>query len=409
MEKDSLTAKKLKIVWICHFMNQSIKEKLRIPYAVKELAPWITLGVDEFKKRNDIDLHLIAPLVHICNSTIIVEGNITYHFVKIGRPLSRKPWPNWFNLDVLLNYMPFNLQVIRLIKRIQPDLVNLIGAENAYYSSSVLKIKNYPILVTIQGFVSLNNELEGGNTKVVKRRILIEEEIMRKMKHFGVEATSIESYIRAYNPEAKMHWFHFPFAKTNVDTDHTKEYDIVFFARITKMKGIEDAIRALSIAKHYKPDIKMEVIGNADQGYMDSLRELVQELDLTKNIEFRGFLTTQKEMHNEAIKARISILPTYNDTIPGTIVESMLLGLPVISYRTGGIPDLNKDDENIILVEQGNISGLAEEIIKILEDPEKQSAMSNKVKTFALTRFDNTNSTDMLVKAYKEVINDYQQ
>ncbi len=285
-------------------------------------------------------------------------------------------------------------------------MINLIGAENAYYSSSVLGIKKYPILVTIQGFVSLSGEVEPGETGIVKKRIDFEREILTRMKHFGIEATSIEKYIRKFNPTAKMYWFHFPFAKTRVEITPQKEYDVVFFARITKMKGIEDAIKALSKAKKHKPDINMEVIGNADQTYMDSLRQLVNELDLTKNIEFKGFIPTQKEMHFEVIKARISILPTYNDTIPGTIAESMLLGLPVISYRTGGIPDINKGQENIILVEQGNIDGLSEEILKLLNNPEKLAAMGEKAKLYASAEFDNTNSANLMVKAYREILKD---
>jgi glycosyltransferase involved in cell wall biosynthesis len=230
---------------------------------------------------------------------------------------------------------------------------------------------------------------------------------MKKMKHFGIEATSMEKYIRTYNPAAKMHWFHLPFAKTLVDINPHKEYDLVFFARITKMKGIEDAIYALAKAKQYKPDISMEVIGNADETYKKSLQKLVDDLGLKMNVTFKGFIPTQKEMHIEVLKARISVLPTYNDTIPGTIVESMLLGLPVISYKTGGIPDLNKDDENLILVEQGDIDGLAAEIIKLLNEPERQKKLGDKTKSFASEEFNNTNSAEMLVKAYKEVIHDY--
>ena len=56
---------------------------------------------------------------------------------------------------------------------------------------------------------------------------------------------------------------------------------------------------------------------------------------------------------------------------PGTIIESMLLGLPVISYNTGGIPDLNRNGENVILVEQGDKDKLSAEIIKLLKNPGK--------------------------------------
>jgi len=399
--------KNLRIVWICHFMNETIKKELGLPIDTKQMAPWISLSIEEFRKMENIELHIIAPLLFIKKDAIIKEGHINYYFIKVGVPFLRRRWPRWMNVDLWSSFLPFNVKTKRVINKIKPDIVNLIGAENAYYSSSILKIKKYPVLVTIQGFVSLNKEAESGEPGYVKKKISVEKEILKKMMHFGIEATSMEQYIKKINPLAKMYWFHFPFAKTQVDVNPQKEYDIVFFARITKMKGIEDAIMALSKAKLYKPDILLEVIGNADPNYMESLKKMVKDLDVTKNIKFKGFIPTQKEMHIQAIKAKISILPTYNDTIPGTIVESMLLGLPVISYRTGGIPDFNKDSEHIIIVEQGDIIGLADEIIKLLRDPERQTVMSEKGRLFALKEFDNTRSSNLQVQAYKQVIRDF--
>jgi Glycosyltransferase len=397
---------KLRIVLICHFMNKAIQKKLGLDGNEKELAPWISLVIAEMGKRNDIELHIISPFSRILKSQSFSDDNIYYHCIKIGIPFMKRSWPDRFRLNLWSNYYFFNLQVKRKVKRINPDLINLCGAENAYYSSSILGIKGYPILVTIQGFVSLNYE---NNVKdpIIKKRIQIEERIIRKQKYFGIEATFMETFIKTFNPDARMFWYHFLFAKTNLIAPVPKEYDVVFFARITKMKGIEDLIKAVSIARARKPEIKLCIIGNTYGNELNDLKKLIDDLNLNDNIVFKGFIPNQKVMHLEVAKARISVLPTYNDTIPGTIVESMLLGVPVISYNTGGIPDLNKDDENIILVEQGNIDKLAEEIIHLLENPEKQKELSVKAMKYASKEFDNTNSIDKMIKAYHDVIEDF--
>ena len=203
----------------------------------------------------------------------------------------------WFNLDYWSDFFLFNSRVKHIIKRIKPDIINLHGAENAYYSSSILGLRDYPILVTIQGFFNLNR-VESSRDPVVRKRIVVEEKILRTMKHFGVEATSIEKHIRNYNPAAVMHWFHFPFKKTEVSAIPQKEYDLVFFARVSKMKGIEDLLYALAKVKHYKPDISMEVIGGGEETYIQYLERLVDDLDLHSNVTFRGFIRTQQEMHH---------------------------------------------------------------------------------------------------------------
>ena len=405
--QDKTGSGKLRIAWICHFMNQSIKERLNIKEAVKELAPWVTLGIKEIKKRQDIELHVIAPLYSITRHRTLTDDNVNYHFVKLGVPFSTRRWPHRFDLDFLTGFLPFKRRVKGLIRKIKPDLVNLIGAENAYYSSSALNLTHLPLLVTIQGFISLNNEAGTGDQRMVLKRISTEAEILKKMRHFGIEDSSTENYIKGINPLAVMHWFHLPFAKTAVENRPRKEYDLVFFARVTAMKGIEDLITAVYELQLFKPDITLEIIGNGDSDYIRKLQEKIRDLGLSENIKFRGFIPSQQEMHYEVMKARISVLPTYNDTIPGTIVESMLLGLPVISYKTGGIPDLNREGEYIRLVEKGDVKALINEITGLLSNNELQARMGEKARQYALKRFDNSRSVDLLINAYREVINDF--
>ena len=397
---------KLRIVLICHFMNEPIQKELGMDGNEKELAPWINLVIEEIRKRNDIELYLIAPFSKIFKNHSFSENNIHYHCIKIGIPFTRKYWSDRYELNLWSDFYLFNLQVRRLVKRINPDLINLYGAENAYYSSSILGIKGYPILVTIQGFVSLEKE-NIGKDPMIKKRIQIEERILGKFKYYGIEASFMGKYIKTFNPHARMFWFHFPFTKTDLITQVSKEYDLVFFARITKLKGIEDLINAVSIARARKPEIKLCIIGNVNGTYLNYLKMLIGNLNLIDNIVFKGFFPTQKEMHNEVVKARISVLPTYNDTIPGTIVESMLLGVPVISYATGGIPDLNNEGENVILVEQGDTGQLAIEIIELLTNINKQQELAERGMKYALSEFDNANSVNLMIQAYKAVIEDF--
>ena len=77
-------------------------------------------------------------------------NGIYYHFFKPELPL---------RLDILVSRLPHQekrrfslnrLWVKQFIKEIQPDIVNLIGTENPYYSITVLDIKNIPVFVSAQ-------------------------------------------------------------------------------------------------------------------------------------------------------------------------------------------------------------------------------------------------------------------
>ena len=67
------------------------------------------------------------------------------------------------------------------------------------------------------------------------------------------------------------------------------------------------------------------------------------------------------DVFKEAIKAKICVLPTYYDVIPGTIIESMFMKIPVVAYAVGGIPTLNDNVETVRLVDKYDINGLAKE------------------------------------------------
>ena len=48
-----------------------------------------------------------------------------------------------------------------------------------------------------------------------------------------------------------------------------------------------------------------------------------------------------------AINARICVLPTYHDILPGTILESMFMKLPVIAYDVTGLSELNDKGQSV--------------------------------------------------------------
>lgn len=70
----------------------------------------------------------------------------------------------------------------------------------------------------------------------------------------------------------------------------------------------------------------------------------------------------------ENIKRQSLINPTYADTFPTVNLESLACGTPVITYKTGGSPEAI-DEKTGIVVEQGDVNGLAEAIMKLKDSP----------------------------------------
>jgi len=67
-------------------------------------------------------------------------------------------------------------------------------------------------------------------------------------------------------------------------------------------------------------------------------------------------------------KAHIFVNPSYADSFPSVNMEALACGLPVITYRTGGSPEI-VDSKTGVVVEQGDVVSLANSIIYMKGHP----------------------------------------
>lgn len=89
-----------------------------------------------------------------------------------------------------------------------------------------------------------------------------------------------------------------------------------------------------------------------------------EERQLPSNIIAVRRTQNQKELSMIYSMADVYVNPTYDDNFPTTNIEALACGTPVITYRTGGSPEA-VDSETGIVVNKGDINGLAEAINEI--------------------------------------------
>ena len=146
---------RIKVVWICHFTNTEMQRLLPLWKHKDEFAPWIPNMLKGFENREDIEIYVISPHEYLKRTTRLKLRNIQYCFIPYGIPIWHRHWPGFFRFDIYSDFFFFRRKVKNIIKGIHPDIINLVGAENTYYSSSVFDYqKDYPVLITIQGFIS---------------------------------------------------------------------------------------------------------------------------------------------------------------------------------------------------------------------------------------------------------------
>ena len=389
---------KLKVVWLCHLTNDELDRHFGIE---KDMcAFWMTQFIN-IVKGQPIELHVVTPNYYTNENVNIQIGHVFYHLYKYYSGIGNAKTA--FVELAIRNERPVVNAVGKIVNNIKPDIVHLFGAENITYSKGILPLMDkYPTIVSFQGYIQLA-ELKGSFFRqyTMKCRVKTENEILRKCPNisFGeFEGQSRQYYIEKYNT-GKVHTINFPFKVPAIDASKVeKEYDIVFWGRVTVDKGVEDLINAVEIVKRNNKEIKCLILGGGSSEYRQKLDRMVTEKDLEGNIIFGGFQKTNEELFGNAAKAKIYVLPTHYDALPGSIREGMYMKLPVISYPVGDIPQLNKNKDCVLLAEYLDIKDLASKIEILLHDDD----LTNKLIANSYSEVATTNDTSYIANQFME-------
>lgn len=97
------------------------------------------------------------------------------------------------------------------------------------------------------------------------------------------------------------------------------------------------------------------------------------------------------------------VLPSLADNLPLVLQEAMACGTPLIGFDTGGVPDLVRHDETGLLVETGNVDGLASAIFAMMDDDARRVEMSRRCADIARTEFDILKQAERYAALYTEL------
>jgi glycosyltransferase involved in cell wall biosynthesis len=120
------------------------------------------------------------------------------------------------------------------------------------------------------------------------------------------------------------------------------------------------ALRALARLRTSVPDATLVMAGQ-DKGQEIDVRQTAKELGVADAVRFSGFLDMQGKIR-EGDSADIFISTNRIDNAPVAVVEACAMGLPVISTRVGGIPDLLTDGETALLVPDNDDEAMCQAI-----------------------------------------------
>ncbi len=122
--------------------------------------------------------------------------------------------------------------------------------------------------------------------------------------------------------------------------------------------------------------------------------------NLPHGIEGYPRTNSAEELAKFYSQADVLVNPTYADSLPTVNIEALACGTPVITFRTGGSPDII-DDKTGVVVEQGDIEGLANAVKEMKERP----LLSKDCRDRAINLYDKRTRFVDYLRLYEELLN----
>jgi len=144
----------------------------------------------------------------------------------------------------------------------------------------------------------------------------------------------------------------------------TGEIRIIYLGLINEKKGIFDLLRVMSQLVEDQEKIRLIIGGVGD---VERMHQELAERGISHNVDYLGWL--QPDERDILLgMADIVVLPSYGEGMPMTILEAMSFGIPVVSTRVGGVPDIVIDGETGFLIEPGNLEQLHDKLSILVRD-----------------------------------------
>jgi len=291
------------------------------------------------------------------------------------------------------------MKLRNILREVNPDILHARSRVPAWLTYLANKKLQFPFVTTVHGFNSVSPY----------------SAIMAKGDRVICVSGSIKTYIQKHYQTADEKITVIPrgidlvkFNPQNIDADFmaqfTEKYGlkdkmiVTSVGRVTQLKDLETFISSISVLKQKHSNVLGLIVGGVredKQTYFDSLKELVNELDLEDNIIFTGSQSKVAEIYALSDVAVSSSKKP--ESFGRSVAEAIALNTPVVATGHGGVLDIIVEGENGFFCPVGAVEALA---IKILNT----RALKFDGYNYISNHFSLENMVEKTIEVYKGVL-----
>lgn len=275
---------------------------------------------------------------------------------------------------------------------------------SAAHIMPVCRSLNIPLLVSIHGHDATDQKLLQQYAKRYKALFAYASTVI-------VGSTEMEKKILALGADVnKVSLVPCGIDLTRFSPSHqAARRTFVAVGRFVPKKAPHLTIQAFHTVWKKHPDAKLVMIG-AKNGLYDECIKLVDSLGMSDAVIFTGIRTPEEvsAYMKQALAFVQHSVVAPNGDMEGTaisILEAGASGLPVVSTFHSGIKDSVIHTKTGFLVEEGDVAGMANYMMQLLEDPTLAKIMGEAARERIQTHYDQNKQHDRLYELALQAVN----
>jgi glycosyltransferase involved in cell wall biosynthesis len=297
-------------------------------------------------------------------------------------------------------------RVLQNLANEHPVLIHAHFALDGCNAMSIARALALPLIVTFHGYDLTVNDRHHPLLFRMRRGLL-----MRTGSRFLCVSDFVRrrALAKGFPPETTL--VHY----TGIDVDFFSPDPciprlpvVLFVGRLVPVKGCEYLVRAMADIQVAAPDAKLIVIGD---GVLRGKLER-QASSSVKNFTFLGFqdaVAVRAWMNRATVFCTPSVPVESGATEAFGMVfaEAQAMGLPVVSFASGGIPEAVADGQTGFLVGEGNWQALGNKILLLLHNRELWTQISKAGQIRTRSMFNIRKQSLALENIYRQVLQEW--
>ncbi len=302
--------------------------------------------------------------------------------------------------------------IIRIIKEIKPDVIHSVAQKPVLLGTIAARMCGVPRIVNALGglgFVFMSRSFKARLLKGILSavyRLLFNLSrttlILQNSDDYGFFVNSLgineKNLCLIRGAGINIEEFSFQALPTGSKTR------ITLVARMLKDKGVVEFLSAAKLLNAKLPNandnVEFELVGDIDSKNPNSLtHEELNALAKDSSVILRG---PRSDIFSIWSQSHISVLPSYREGLPKSLLESASVGRPIVTTDVPGCREVVKDGVNGFLVPLYSIKELADKMEKLINDRALCQKMGEQSRQMVETHFSSHKINERSLALYQQ-------